>query len=155
MPIESYRANLRSIEDAQKTGTTELRLEFIEQKDLIRIVETLPQLTFLQFTRCKIQDYAPLKALSNLKKLHLIYNISCNDYSFLQELPQLTYLYLAVVAISPEYAIKNASFLNALPNYATGGLSHSVFVSKYMVNLPNEVELTAFMQAEQERTGFQ
>jgi predicted nuclease of restriction endonuclease-like (RecB) superfamily len=44
---------------------------------------------------------------------------------------------------------------NALVRYATGGLPHAVFVSKYMVNLPNEAELTAFMQAEQQRVGFQ
>ena len=39
----------------------------------------------------------------------------------------------------------------SLVRYATGGLSQQIFVSKYLVNLPNEEELMAFITAEQEK----
>ena len=38
-----------------------------------------------------------------------------------------------------------------LVQYATGGLSQQIFVSKYLVNLPKEEELMAFIKIEQER----
>jgi hypothetical protein len=40
MPEELYRSNLRQIEDAKKTGATELRLEYIEcTKSLLKIFQ--------------------------------------------------------------------------------------------------------------------
>jgi predicted nuclease of restriction endonuclease-like (RecB) superfamily len=39
----------------------------------------------------------------------------------------------------------------SLVRYATGGLSQQIFVSKYLDNLPNEAELTAFIQKEQDK----
>lgn len=40
---------------------------------------------------------------------------------------------------------------DALVKYATGGLAHHVFVSKYMTNLPSEAELERIILAEQEK----
>ncbi len=39
----------------------------------------------------------------------------------------------------------------SLVKYATAGLSHKLFVSKYMINLPNEDELKTIIQAEQNK----
>jgi len=35
--------------------------------------------------------------------------------------------------------------------YATAGLPHKLFVSKYMINLPNEEELKKLIQTEQDK----
>jgi predicted nuclease of restriction endonuclease-like (RecB) superfamily len=40
---------------------------------------------------------------------------------------------------------------DALVHYATGNLSHSIFVSKYLVNFPTEEELKKIVREEQER----
>ena len=37
----------------------------------------------------------------------------------------------------------------SLVHYATGNLPQQIFVSKYLINLPNEEELTAFIKTEQ------
>lgn len=42
-----------------------------------------------------------------------------------------------------------------LVKYATTGLPQKVFVSKYMINLPSEKELTGIIKEEQERQGLQ
>ena len=39
----------------------------------------------------------------------------------------------------------------SLVQYATGGLSHQIFVSKYLLNLPKEEELIAFIKKEQDK----
>ena len=44
-----------------------------------------------------------------------------------------------------------ASDNSSLVKYATAGLPYKIFVSKYMINLPNEEELKRIIQAEQEK----
>jgi len=44
-----------------------------------------------------------------------------------------------------------ASHNENLVKYATSGLSHQLFVSKYMINLPNEEELKRIIREEQEK----
>ncbi len=44
-----------------------------------------------------------------------------------------------------------ASNNESLVKYATAGLPHKLFVSKYMINLPNEEELKSIIQEEQNR----
>ncbi len=39
-----------------------------------------------------------------------------------------------------------------LVKYATNNLSQSIFVSKYMVNLPNEADLIKIIETEQSKT---
>ncbi len=41
-----------------------------------------------------------------------------------------------------------------LVKYATAGMAQQVFVSKYLVHLPSEAELTRFIQSEQEKSAW-
>ncbi len=44
-----------------------------------------------------------------------------------------------------------ASNNESLVKYATAGLPHKLFVSRYMINLPNEEELKSIIRAEQDK----
>ena len=52
---------------------------------------------------------------------------------------------------SPVGIILCASKNETLVKYATAGLSQKIFVSKYMINLPSEIELKKIIQEEQKK----